>query len=68
MNNIQTLITKEEIFTLEDIEFGVKQLAKGKAKDIEDYQIDILKVGGFVLILHIHKLFNLAVMQGFPKV
>jgi hypothetical protein len=24
MDDIQTLITKEEVFTLEDIEFGVK--------------------------------------------
>ena len=26
----------------------------------------ILKIGGFVLIMQIHKLFNLAVKQGFP--
>lgn len=38
VKNIQTLSTKEEDFTLEDIQFGVKQLTKGKAKDIKDYQ------------------------------
>ena len=38
-----------------------------KAKDIEGYQAEILKIGGLVLIPHIHKLFNQAVKQGFPK-
>ena len=28
--------------------------------------MEILKIGGPALILHIHKLFNLAVKQGFP--
>ena len=51
---------------LEDIDFGVKCLANGKAKDIEGYQEEILKIGGHVLITHIHKLFNLAVKQWFP--
>lgn len=41
-------------------------MASGKAKDIEGYQAKILKIGGHVLIPHIHKLFNLAVKQGFP--
>ena len=41
-------------------------MANGKAKDIEGYQAEILKIGGHVLIPHIHKLFNLAVKQGFP--
>ena len=42
-------------------------MANGKAKDIEGYQAEILKIGGLVLIPHIHKLFNQAVKQGFPK-
>jgi hypothetical protein len=67
MDNIQTLSTEEEVFSLEDIEFGVKQLTKGKAKDIEGYQEEILKIGGPILIPYIHKLFNLIVKQGFPK-
>jgi hypothetical protein len=54
-------------FSLDDIEFGVKQLANGKAKDIEGYQVEIFKIEGPILISHIHKLFNLAVKQGFPK-
>ena len=57
----------EEVFSLKDIDFGVKRLANGKAKDIEGYQEEILKIGGPVLIPHIHKIFNQAVKQGFPK-
>jgi hypothetical protein len=59
--------TKDDVFSLYDIEFGVKWLANGKAKDIEGYQAEIFKIGGPILIPHIHKLFNLAVKQGFPK-
>ena len=57
----------KEIFSLEDIDYGVKRLANGKDKDIEVYQVEILKIGGPVLIPHIHKLFNQAVKKGFPK-
>jgi hypothetical protein len=46
------------------MEFGVKRLANGKAKDIEGYQVEIFKIGGSIIISHIHKLFNLAVKQG----
>ena len=42
-------------------------MANGKAKDIEGYQAEILKIGGPVLIPHIHKLFNQAIKQGFLK-
>jgi hypothetical protein len=67
MDTIPIIPTKEEFFSLHDIEFGVKQLANGKAKDIEGYQAGIFKIGGTILIPHIHNLFNLAVKQGFPK-
>ena len=67
MDTIIIVPTKEEVFYLVDIEFGVKKLANGKAKDIEGYQDEIFKIGGSILIPHIHKLFNLAVKQGFPK-
>ena len=40
------MLIMEEIFSLEDIDFGVKHLANGKAKDIEGYQAEILKTGG----------------------
>jgi hypothetical protein len=61
MDTISIVPTKEEFFSLDDIEFGVKRLANGKAKDIEVYQDEIFKIEGPILIPHIHKLFNLAV-------
>ena len=67
MGIIFIVLTKEEVFSLDDIEFGVKQIANGKAKDIEGYQAEIFKIEGPILIPHIHKLFNLAFKQGFPK-
>ena len=67
MDTIPIVPTKEEIFSLDDIEFGIKRLANGKAKDIEGYQAKKFKIGGSILIPHIHKLFNLAVKQAFPK-
>ena len=42
-------------------------MENGKAKDIEGYKVEILKIGGPILNPHIHKLFNQAVKQGFPK-
>ena len=65
--NFETLVTTEEFFSLKDIDFGVKHLEKGKAKEIEGYQAEILKIGGPVLIPHIQKLFNQALKQGFYK-
>ena len=38
IDNFETLLTMEEVFSLEDIDFGVKRLGNGKAKDIEGYQ------------------------------
>ena len=37
IDNFETLLTTKEIFSLEDIYFGVKGLENGKAKDIEGY-------------------------------
>jgi hypothetical protein len=67
MDTIHIVPTKDEVFSLEDIEFRVKRLANGRAKDNEDYQAEIFKIGEPILIPHIHKLFNLIVKQGFPK-
>ena len=67
MDIIPIVHTKEEVFSLDDIEFGVKRIANGKDKDIEGYQVEIFKIGGPILIHHMHKLFNLAVKHGFPK-
>jgi hypothetical protein len=67
MENMPNNSTKDECFSIEDINFGVKRLSKGNNKDIEGYQDEILKIGGLILIPHIHKIFNLAIQQGFPK-
>jgi hypothetical protein len=67
IHTIPIVPTKEEVFSLDDIEFEVKWLANGKAKDIKGYQAEFFKIGGPILIPHIHKLFNLVVKQGFPK-
>jgi hypothetical protein len=67
MDTILIVPTKGEVFSLDDIEFGVKQLANGKAKDIEGYQAKKFKIRGSILIPHIQKRFNLAIKQGFPK-
>ena len=37
IDNFETLLTTVEVFSLEDIDFGVNRLANGKAKDIEGY-------------------------------
>jgi hypothetical protein len=67
MDTIPIFPIEDVIFSLDDIEFGVKWLANGKAKDIEGYQDENFKIGGPILIPHIHNLFNLDVKQGFPK-
>ena len=46
MDNILTLITKENISTMEDIEYMVKQVTKGKDKNIKEYQVENLKIRG----------------------
>ena len=38
IDKFEALITTEEVFSLEDIDYGVKRLANGKSKDIEGYQ------------------------------
>jgi hypothetical protein len=60
MDNMSNNSTNE-VFSKENIKFGVKRLSKGKSKDIEGYQDEILKAGGPILIPHIHNLFNLTI-------
>jgi hypothetical protein len=38
-----------------------------KFKNIDGYHAEILKIGGNILILHTHKLFNLVVKHNIPK-
>jgi len=61
MDTILIVPKEEEVFSLDDIEFGVKQLVNEKSKDIEGYQAKKFKIGGSIFIPHIHKLFNLKV-------
>ena len=56
MDTFPIVPRKEEVFSLDDIDFGVKRLANGKAKDIEGYQAEIFKIGGPIVIPHIHNL------------
>jgi hypothetical protein len=51
MDTIPIVPTKEEFFSLDDIEFGVKRLTNGKDKDIEGYQVKLLKSEGQSLSL-----------------
>ena len=67
MYTIPIIPTNDVVFSLDDIEFGVNRLENQKARDIEGYQDEIFKIGGPILILQIHKLFNLSVKQGFAK-
>jgi hypothetical protein len=67
METIPIVPTKDEFFSLDDIEFWIKHLANGKAKDIACYQAEIFKIREPILIPQIHKLFNLVIKQGFPK-
>ena len=47
VDNFETLLATEEVFSLEDIDFRVKRLENGKAKDIEGYWVEILKTRGY---------------------
>jgi hypothetical protein len=67
MDTVPLVPTEDAVFSLDDIEFRVKQLANGKAKDIEGYKDEIFKIRGHIIISHIHKLFNLAIKQGLHK-
>ena len=61
MDTILIVPTEDDVFSLDDVDFGVKKLANGKAKDIEGYQAEIFKIRGPILIPHIQNPFNLTV-------
>jgi hypothetical protein len=50
MDTILIVPTDDEVFSLDDVEFGVKRIANGKAKYIEGYQAEIFKIRGLILI------------------
>ena len=66
---LTTLITwtKEHVFSLEDVEFSINKLGNVKAKDIEGYQVEILKMGISILIPRLQNSLNLVVKHGFPQ-
>jgi hypothetical protein len=41
MDTIPIVPTEDEVFSLDDIDFLVKNLANGKSKDIEGYRDEI---------------------------
>ena len=51
MDTIPIVPTEDAVFSLDDIEFGIKQLANEKAKDIEGYQVENFKSEGQYLSL-----------------
>ena len=40
MDTIAIVLIRDGVFSLDDIEFGVKRFVNGKGNDIEDYQDD----------------------------
>lgn len=67
MRSILNTHIEEGIFSLEDVDFGIKKLSNGKAMDSEGYQVENFKMGESIIIPHIHKLLNMVGKHGFPK-
>lgn len=67
MGNIKRTLIEEDTFSLEGIEFEIKNPTNNKDGDIEGYQTKIIKIGRSVLIMQIHNLLNFAVTHGIPK-
>jgi hypothetical protein len=58
--------TTTKLFTVQEIEVGIKNLGVGKAKDLVELQAEYLKWGSKTLAPHIMKIFNNIIQQGFP--
>lgn len=67
MGNMIKAPLEQDTFSFEDMEFKLENLANGKFRDIKGYQDKIFKMGGSIIILHVHKLLNFAVKHDFPK-
>ena len=50
--------TDTELFTIQEVEMGIKKLGVGKAKDLAELQAEYLKWGSKILAPHITKIFN----------
>jgi hypothetical protein len=67
VDNIQTLYTEEEVFSIEDLEFGIKWLAKGKATwTLKGIKLKSLKLEGLSSSLTF-TISSIMVKNGFPK-
>ncbi|XP_057842732.2 uncharacterized protein LOC131052150 [Cryptomeria japonica] len=58
--------TSVELFTVDDIKHGIKNLANGKASDIDGLQAKFFKWGVELLAPHIKGIFNSVIQDGFP--
>ena len=58
--------TITKLFTVQEIEVGIKKLGVGKAKDLVELQAEYLKWGSKILAPHITRIFNNIIQQGFP--
>jgi len=58
--------TDTELFTVQEIEMGIKKLGVGKAKDLAELQAEYLRWGSKILAPHITKIFNNIIQQGLP--
>ena len=59
--------TNSKLFTLQEVENGIKKLKTGKAKDLVELQAEYLKWGMNALAPHIMEIFNNIIQQGFPR-
>jgi len=58
--------TDTELFTVQEVEMGIKKLRVGKAKDLAELQAEYVKWGSKILASHITKIFNNIIQQGLP--
>ena len=50
--------TATKLFTVQEVEVGIKKLGDGKAKDLVELQAEYLKWGSKTLARHIMRIFN----------
>jgi hypothetical protein len=55
-----------ELFTVQEVEMGIKRLGAGKAKDLDELQVEYLKWGLKILAPHITKKFQQHHTAGVP--
>lgn len=67
MGKILNTHIEEDIFSLEYMEFKIKKLPNGNARDIKLYQDEILKMGKSIFIPHVHNLLNLELKHNFSN-